>query len=416
MDLLECFFETDIWESVINKGVDKTIPPDILQKFSRAEERLNLLQKIISGEYRISPPKVSRVPKDSGGFREIYVNSPQDRVILAAINQAYYRLFEARLSPACKAYRENSSCGKVVREVASQKIKGYKLDLSKYFDSVPIDVINKALDELDTGSPLDSVVRDYYNTDIVLVDGQEVNRFKSLAQGCAIASFLSNYILKDIDKEMTQMCTYYCRYSDDIVIIADNPDAVLSRLTEMLSSLQLHLNPAKIERIDSLHEFKFLGFGVTGSKISISQKDFSLKKREVKSVCALIGKDRKLTKEEKLQKLISEVQKIFFCKTNPCHGWLYGKAAFLTDIERVAALDMFCKEHIRAAITGRWNFTSNIHKITEQDLRGAGYVSLVHMAKMAKLGRDIYQQEHFLHIEQRMPVAAAESVDSFSST
>ena len=47
---------------------------------------------------------------------------------------------------------------------------GYKLDLSKYFDSVPHEVINKALAELDTDSPLEQVLYKYYNDDTVYQD------------------------------------------------------------------------------------------------------------------------------------------------------------------------------------------------------------------------------------------------------
>lgn len=404
MDLVECLFEPDIWNSIIDKGVDKTIPSSILRKYSFPEARLDLLRRIVSGEYHIKPPKVTRIPKDNGTYREIYINTPEDRLVLAGINQAYYKLYEDRLSPACKAYRVNHSCGKTVREVASHTINGYKLDLSKYFDSVPITVINEALDELDTGSPLDSIVREYYNTNLVIIDGKLTERYKSLAQGCAVAAFLSNYVLRKVDSKMTKLCTYYCRYSDDMILLADNPDVPLQVLKDMLEELGLKLNPEKIEHIDPWHEFKFLGFGIAGRKISISQKDFLLKKREIKHVCKLVCSDRTLTSKEKLSKAIRTVQNIFFSRQEPFYGWIYGKAVYINDYERIIELDKFCKEHIRAAVTGKWNFTSNEHKVSEQDLRNAGYVSLLHMAKMAKAGRDIFQQEHLLHIKQHIPI------------
>ena len=80
MDLLEALFEQDIWENVIDKGADKTIPLSVLRKWCHVDKRLELLNKIIAGEYNIKPPTLARVPKDNGKYREIYVNTADDRV------------------------------------------------------------------------------------------------------------------------------------------------------------------------------------------------------------------------------------------------------------------------------------------------------------------------------------------------
>lgn len=400
MDLLECIFEPKIWDTILDNSVDKTIARSLLRRYCKPESKLELLDQIVSGTYAIKPPTVKRIPKDNGDLREIYVNSDRDRVLLAAVNAAYYHLYENRLSPACKAYREHLSCGKTVRELAKQDIHGYKLDLSKYFDSVPKDVLNAALAELDTGSPLDDVIWEYYNTDIVIIDGKRVERYKSLAQGCAVSAFLSNYVLKDIDAYMTKICKYYCRYSDDMILIDDNPDVVLQALVEQLNKIGLTLNPSKVEKISSEQEFKFLGFGVKGSHICLSQKDFELKKKEVRHVCKIVKNARGISQSERLCKAIAAVQKEFFSRSDPVHGWLYGKGLYINDLERVQQLDEFCKEHIRAAVTGSWNFTSNMHKVPEQILRDSGYVSLVHMCKLAALDRAAFLQEHLRTIER----------------
>lgn len=399
MDLLEVAFSRQVWEDVINRGVDKTIPKKMLVKYSRPENRVELLDKIISGRYHISPPRVLTVPKDNGGLREIYVNSPEDRLVLAISNQAYNILFSSSISPACKAYQKGLSCGSVVRDVAKQNICGYKLDLSKYFDSVSIDIINAAFDTLDTHSPLDQVIRDYYNTNYVFVNNEITGRFKSLAQGCAVSAFLSNYVLNDIDEQMLNMCEYYCRYSDDMLLLGDNADKALVVLKDMLKVKGLELNPDKVEQINFQTEFKFLGFGICGSTIDISIKDFKAKKREIKQICNKLKKS-KLPTDIKLIKVIRSVQDIFFSRVDPFHGWLYSKACTINTLGRICELDCFAKEHIRAAVTGKWNYTTNIHKVTEDMLRDAGYVSLVQMAKLAQIDRDAYQQTHQLYIAQ----------------
>ena len=89
------------------------------------------MQDLEEGKYKIAPPHVSYIPKDDGTLREIYVNSIKDRMILTLINAIWYKRHADMISPACKAYISGSSCAKVVREVATRHISGYKLDLSK---------------------------------------------------------------------------------------------------------------------------------------------------------------------------------------------------------------------------------------------------------------------------------------------
>lgn len=403
MDLLEALFEPDIWESVIDKGADKTIPLAVLRKWCHVDKRLELLNKIIAGEYHIKPPTIARIPKDNGKFREIYVNTADDRVVLAAINQALYRLFDYKLSPACKAYREGHSCAKTVREAIQHTMFGYKLDLSKYFDSVPHEVINKALAELNTDSPVEQVLYEYYNDDTVYENHQLIPRFKSLSQGCAVASFLANYILIDVDNRMTQECLYYCRYSDDMLLLCkdkQSADRALAVLNDMLGALGLSLNPDKIEAISPLTEFKFLGFGILGSTVTISQKDFKLKKAEVKHVCRLIETNKKIPKDKKLRAAVKAVQKVFFSATDPSFGWLHSKAMGINNFQRLSELDAYCKDCIRATVTSSWNYTHNIHVISNEQLALAGYVSLVHMAKLVQIDKALYETEHLLHIQQ----------------
>ena len=60
------------------------------------------------------------------------------------------------IHPACKSYQVGIGCGKVVLEVShtivnmkSDGYVGWKSDLSKYFDSVPIQFIDAAFDKVE---------------------------------------------------------------------------------------------------------------------------------------------------------------------------------------------------------------------------------------------------------------------------
>lgn len=391
-DLMEDFFNVDFYDKAIDRCCDKSMPRSTIRKFCTPEYRIKLLNSLADGTFTFSPPRVVQIPKDNGKIREIYVNNCKDRLIFTAINDIWNQRYADKISPACKAYLAGSSCAKTVKEAAKHTAYGYKVDLSKYFDSVPIGIINSILAEVSTQTPLDEAVFAYYNTDIAIVNGQKVPRYKSLAQGCALSAFLSNCALRDIDDAMSQMCDYYCRYSDDMLLLGNNADKALAVLKDMLSEKKLALNPDKIEQVSPDQEFRFLGFGIKGNSITISQRDFNSKKAEIKHITRVI-QHSKLPYDAKLKKVVSQIFHLFINWSEPTYSWIYTKAQAVNDISRLAELDRYCKEHIRAAVTGKWNYTTNMHRVPDEKLRNAGYVSLVQMFNLAKMDRTLFLQE-----------------------
>ena len=84
-----------------------------------------------------------------------------------------FDLMPEMIHPACKSYQVGIGCGKVVLEVShtivnmkSDGYVGWKSDLSKYFDSVPIQFIDAAFDKVEAKcghSVLIDVLRKYYH-------------------------------------------------------------------------------------------------------------------------------------------------------------------------------------------------------------------------------------------------------------
>ena len=102
---------------------------------------------------------------------------------------------------------------------------------------------------------------------------------------------------------------------------------------------------------------------------------------------------KRMSAEDKLRTAVKEVMSVFNNWAEPTHGWLYVKAQGINSTARLAELDKYCKEHIRAAVTGGWNFTTNMNKVSEEKLREAGYVSLLHIFKIATMDRSLFLQE-----------------------
>lgn len=112
--------------------------------------RLKMADMMMQDKYEISPPHTAKIPKDNGDFRTVYVNEPIDRIVLSIANDLLFELMPDMVHKSCKSYQTGIGCGKVVKEVSKFMVKcsnkssyvGWKADLSKYFDSVPIRYID----------------------------------------------------------------------------------------------------------------------------------------------------------------------------------------------------------------------------------------------------------------------------------
>ncbi len=247
---------------------------------------------MLKGRYEISPPHVALIPKEGGEFRTVYVNEPIDRVLLGIANDLLFDLVPEMIHPACKSYQRGIGCGKVVTEVsrriaggATNGPLGWKSDLSKYFDSVPLRYIDEAFDRVEAAhgrSALIDVLRKYYHSDLYFDEAGRLQRkFQSLKQGCAVASWLADVLLYDLDEELSRLNGYYVRYSDDMLFIGEDHERAMDVLVQRLGEKSMKLNPKKVEYLSAGQWFKFLGFSIKGDKISLSSSRIKTFQKEI---------------------------------------------------------------------------------------------------------------------------------------
>ena len=293
--LLFEFFRPERWEKAIAVAVDKNMPYEQLENYCSKAFREGLEIMLKNNLYDIERPYQQAIPKDDGGTRIVYINEYRDRVILSIINDMLFEFCGSLISERSKAYQTDLSCGKVVREVVSRinncnlQTIGIKADLSKYFDSVPLRFIEQVFDKVEVicgKSCIVNLLRRYYrNNKCKDVDGNEIEHFQSLKQGCAVASFLANAVLYEMDEEIKTLNNYYVRYSDDILIIGDDWENGKDILERRLNEKELILNPKKVEVLDKSRFFKFLGFMIRGTEISISAKRLKNFQKTIFHIC-----------------------------------------------------------------------------------------------------------------------------------
>lgn len=420
--LLEKVFEAERWEAAINKGFFKGIDKGELRQLCGPETRIRLAMAILEDNYEIAPPHQALIPKDNGEFRTVYVNENIDRIFLSIVNDLLFEWCSDMIHPACKSYQKGIGCGKVVQSISrklqpdlhqrSNDILGFKADLSKYFDSVPIEFIDDAFDcvERRTGkSKVITILRKYYHTDLCFdPDGNLIKHYQSLKQGCAVASFLADVMLHHVDlklyeKSRINMASMYVRYSDDILYIGTQYESAMSILEEELNKMSMKLNPKKVEYLTGDKWFKFLGFMIKGSQITLSPNRVKQFQKEIskRSICNLnyhVG-----------GKIALKSINRYLYKGDGTYSWATQVLPIINVEKDIDTLNEFVMDCIRACQTGKRNIgglgtvtnrkdctilrgtgknVSANRKNTEKEIEG--YYSIRCMQKALNICRPVY--------------------------
>lgn len=296
--LLLMMFETERWQDLLDNATEKEIDLKVIKELCYPENRQALFEIIYQDKYNIFPPHIAKIPKDTPGeFREVYVNEARDRIVLTLINDCLCEMFGDMVHPQCKSYQKGVGTQKVVKDISQEivrlsKIKnqiGYKSDFSKYFDTVKIEVIDSVFDLMEKRlgfekgtEPIINLLRRYYHQDIYFdEEGNLCEKYQALKQGCAVASFLANVCLYELDDFMSKKYKIYYRYSDDVVVIDKNTDKIISDMNSIISKYGVRLNPKKVEPLHADKWFKFLGFNIKGDMITLSKTRVKKFQKEV---------------------------------------------------------------------------------------------------------------------------------------
>ena len=353
---IQLFFEKERWEEAIKKCCDKQINKDMLATLCSPQGRISLYRAIKNGQYRISPPAPKKIPKDDGTFRTVYVNTDLDRIVLSIYNDMMFELCGNLVHPACKSYRKHISCGKTVRYIAKNTATcrkneiGVKLDLSKYFDSVQRHYINQVFDQITAilgPFAVTDIVRDYYNDDTIQdANGNLIEKFTSLKQGCPFSAFLADAVLYDIDSAIAVYDIAYARYSDDIVIIGNDWQNAYRDLAKRLAEKNLAIHPHKTEPLYKNKWFKFLGFMIKDGSITLSPAKIKTFDKTIRQLT--------INSHRSLESSVKAVNDYLYGR-NDAYSWCATTLSVVNNHADIATLNAFAADALRAVHTHKTN-------------------------------------------------------------
>lgn len=233
------------------------------QSIAQFEQRLernlsDLVAELRTGRYRAEPARPVKIPKRSGGTRELKIPAVRDRVVQTAASNLLVPGFEPIFAALSFGYRPGRSVEQAVRMVDRYRREGLTwavdADIHAYFDSVSHRALIKVLQEHVDDPAFVDLVSLWLETYGI--------RGRGLPQGSPLSPVLANLFLDNLDDAFALGPARLVRYADDFVILAADRTAAETARDEaarLLAARGLDLHPHKTRIVNFDQGFRFLG-------------------------------------------------------------------------------------------------------------------------------------------------------------
>ena len=136
--LLECMFQKDRWEALIDKAELKGIDKGELRQYCKPEVRAALYLRIKNNDLEFPPSRMVQIPKDTPGeYRTVFVGETCERILCSLINDCLFELFPEMVHKSCTSYQKGIGTGRVVQHLSkvlqatSKNVIGARFDFHR---------------------------------------------------------------------------------------------------------------------------------------------------------------------------------------------------------------------------------------------------------------------------------------------
>ncbi len=272
----------EAWEEVrANKGAPG-VDQQSIEDFEK-DLKGNLYKvwnRMSSGSYFPPPVRAVAIPKPhGGGVRMLGIRSVSDRVAQTVVARHLVRRVDPVFHPDSYGYRPGRSALDAVekcRERCWKRDWVVEFDIARFFDSVPWDLLVKAVEAHTDAVWVKLYVRRWLAAPLVMPDGTLLQREVGTPQGAPVSPVLANLFLHyafDLWMDREFPTVQFERYADDAVmhcVTERQARQVLDALRDRMVEVGLELHPGKTrivyckdQRRRGSYEhtaFTFLGF------------------------------------------------------------------------------------------------------------------------------------------------------------
>jgi RNA-directed DNA polymerase len=272
----------EAWEEVrANKGAPGVDGQSIADFEKDLKNNLyKVWNRMSSGSYFPPPVRAVAIPKPHGGGERILgIPAVADRVAQTVVARHLVRRVDPVFHPDSFGYRPGRSALDAVEKCRERSWKRdwvVEFDISKFFDSVPWDLLVKAVEAHTDAVWVKLYVRRWLAAPLKMPDGTVLERECGTPQGAPVSPVLANLFLHyafDVWMAREFPTVPFERYADDAVVhcvTERQARQVLAALSDRMAEVGLRLHPAKTRIVyckDGLRRgsyehtsFTFLGF------------------------------------------------------------------------------------------------------------------------------------------------------------
>ena len=259
----------------------------------------------------------------------------------------------------------------------------YKIDVSDYFNSIPVEGICSALDDAVTDDvELLSFMKALLKEERVRSGEDIITEQKGIMAGTPIASFYANLYLKDLDEYFSGRGITYARYSDDIIVFADSAEELSTykqTILDHLKSKGLKVNPDKEVTASPEEGFTFLGVEVKNGDIDIAPASVVKLKQKMRRKARALDRwhHRKGIDGTKAAAAFIRIfnHKLLEVNDDSDLTWSLWFFPVITTTKSLHEIDLYAQELLRFLISGK--HTKARFNVRYEELKELGYRSLV---------------------------------------
>ena len=333
----------------------------------------------------------------TGRKRIVYHFASDEMRVLKLMAHLLYR-YDGVFAPNCYAFRQGIRAGDAVtrinRALHGRAMWAYKVDIHDYFNSISIPILLPMLAGVLKDDPaLYRFFETLLDDDRAYWNGEVVHERRGVMAGLPTASFLADVYLMEVDRHFHDAGVIYARYSDDIILFAEDRETLEAHRCTLLSFFEkyrLTVNPAKEKIYQPGEPYEFLGFRCSGRQVDVSQATreklkgrIRRKARSIRRWCVREGK----SPEAAVRALIRCFnRKLFESDDEDDLCWSRWFFPIVNQCDGLREIDRYLQQNCRYVATGRHNKSN--YKTRYADLKRLGYRSLVHEYYLAQSRED----------------------------
>ncbi len=333
-------------------------------------------------------PSKSIISKMSSQKKRTVYKYPYDfNMILKLLTYLTLRKYDYLYAPCLYSFRPGVCAKDAIMTICRSKdirsMYSYKIDVSDYFNSIPVDKMCSALDSAITDDDkLLTFMKVLLCEEKALYDGTEIIEQKGIMAGTPIASFYANLYLKGLDEIFKEKGVLYARYSDDIIVFARTEDEISEYKKLILDHLNekgLKVNPDKEEFATPEDGFTFLGVEVRNGNIDIAPASVVKLKQKMRRKARALDrwKHREGLDGTKAAAAFIRIfnHKLLEVNEDSDLTWSLWFFPVITTPKSLHEIDLYAQELLRFLISGK--HTKARFNVRYEALKELGYKSLV---------------------------------------